>query len=83
MKSFMFLMALVSSVWAERYSVFVTGIGADKYMADGFVVRTIMCTATGNNLHAVLDYEPARPYGNKLLFDGGKMCEVMKVSQER
>jgi hypothetical protein len=80
MKIFMMVAVLVSTVWAELYPVFVSGVDMDLYMTgDGYLIQTMMCTVTGNDIEAVLDYERLRPYGNELKFEDERTCQIVRV----
>jgi hypothetical protein len=74
-----FTLALVGVAWAELYSVRVTRIDADLYKTESKTyIQTRYCHEYAYGEKAILRYE-AYDSDNKLIFDSGGSCEVVKV----
>ena len=71
-----------SFAWAEWYKVTVTRKGKDVYRIDGTAVFIITkyCYEYAYSEGAVLKYDPASRYDNKIVFEHGE-CDVDKVVQ--
>jgi len=73
------LLAAAGAASAEMYAVNVRRIDKDLYKTDGGVyIQTKYCYEYSYGDDAVLKYE-AYGYDNKLIFDSGTTCEVVKV----
>lgn len=73
------LLAAAGAASAEMYAVNVKRIDKDLYKTDeGVYIQTKYCYEYTYGDDAVLRYEPYS-YDNKLIFDSGTTCEVVKV----
>ena len=73
------LLTAASPVRAEMYTVEVRRIDQDLYKTDeGVYIQTRYCYRHAYGDDAVLKYEQYS-YDNKLIFDDGEVCEVVKV----
>ncbi len=73
------LLTAASPVRAEMYTVEVRRIDQDLYKTDeGVYIQTRYCYRYAYGDEAVLKYEQYG-YDNKLIFDDGEVCEVVKV----
>ena len=73
------LLTAASPVRAEMYTVEVRRIYQDLYKTDeGVYIQTRYCYRYAYGDEAVLKYEQYG-YDNKLIFDDGEVCEVVKV----
>lgn len=73
------LLVLAGSAHAEFYKVSVRRVEQDLYKADsGHYIQTRYCYEYTYGDDAVLKYEPYS-YDNKLIFDSGTSCDVVKV----
>lgn len=73
------LLAMAGPARAEMYVVEVRRIDKDLYKtSDGIYIQTRYCYAYAYGEQAVLKYEQYG-YDNKLIFDDGDVCEVVKV----
>jgi hypothetical protein len=75
--------ALAGVAHAELYKVTVSRVDANLYRVDGtkVYIQTRWCFEYAVMDDAVLRYDPAEgPYGdNRLFFDSGGECDVVKV----
>lgn len=73
------LLAAAGPAQAEMYAVYVKRIDADLYRtSEGVYIQTRYCYRYTYGEDAVLKYEQYA-YDNKLIFDDGEVCEVVKV----
>lgn len=73
------VLALTTSAHAEFYKVSVRRVEQDLYKTDsGHYIQTRYCYEYTYGDDAVLKYEPYS-YDNKLIFDSGTSCDVVKV----
>jgi hypothetical protein len=73
------LLATTGPARAEMYAVEVRRIDQDLYKTDeGVYIQTRYCYRYAYGDEAVLKYEQYA-YDNKLIFDDGEVCEVVKV----
>ncbi len=73
------LLCVAGAVGAEVFKVNVRRLDKDLYRTDeGIYVQTRYCYANAYGDDAILKYEPYS-YDNKLIFDDGEVCEVVKV----
>ena len=73
------LLTAASPVRAEMYTVEVRRIDQDLYKTDeGVYIQTRYCYRYAYGDEAVLKYEQYG-YDNKLIFDDGDVCDVVKV----
>ena len=64
---------------AEDYIVTVSSWGMDMYLEDsGIFIETMLCVEMANRQEVLLKYDPV-PYGNKIIFENGKECDVIRV----
>lgn len=72
-------LGVAGQVAAEMYKVNVRRLDKDLYRTDsGLYIQTRYCYRYAYGDDAVLSYEPYS-YENKLIFDDGEVCEVVKV----
>lgn len=79
-----FLLASISATTpalAEYAHLQVTRVSDDNYKTlDGRRhIQTRLCQEYVYGVSATLDHQESRNFGNKLTFDNGRTCEVVKV----
>lgn len=73
------LLSISGMASAEMYSVNVRRIDQDLYKTDeGIYIQTRYCYEYAYGDDAVLKYE-RYAYDNKLIFDSGETCDVVKL----
>ena len=73
------LLAAAGAAHAEMYAVQVKRIDKDLYKTDqGVYIQTKYCYRYAYGDEAVLSYDQYG-YDNKLIFDDGDVCDVVKV----
>ena len=74
------IIGLSSNAFAEYYKVSVTRIDQDLYKDSnsGVYIETRFCYVYGYYLEAILKLE-SFSFGNKLIFENGTTCGVVKV----
>ena len=73
-----FLCFSTSSAFAEYYKVYVKRVENNLYkdMNSGIYIVTKWCYEYTYGEDAILKYDGVYSYDNKLIFDGGRSCDV-------